>query len=114
MMHEDVEVTIPAYCGLSENELEQRKPRVIEMMKRAEGYEPVEGGYRFTFPGDRDTLALVTTFATNERVCCPMAQFRLSFSGSKEPIELTMQGPEGIQADIREGLQLERWFDEEA
>ncbi|PSG95976.1 hypothetical protein BRD56_12850 [Thermoplasmatales archaeon SW_10_69_26] len=109
-MTKDIDVAIPDYCGLSEEELEQRKPNVIAMMERLEAADPVEGGYRFTFPGDHETLAMVTSFIRNERRCCPMADYELALSGTGEPIEFTMQGPEGMQEDIREGLKLERFL----
>lgn len=111
---EDVEVEIPTYCGVTEEELEQRKPNVVAMMERLEDAERLEGGYRFTFPGDDETLARVTTFLRNERRCCPMADYELTCSGREEPIELTMQGPEGMADDIREGMQLERFLEASA
>lgn len=105
------DVEIPAYCGLTEDELEERKPRVEEMLGRVEAVEETERGYRFTFPGDGETLELVATFAANERVCCPMADFELAFSGAEEPLFFTMEAPEDMEADmksdIREGLRLD-------
>jgi hypothetical protein len=109
---EDVEVEIPTYCGADQQEVEERKPNVIAMMERVHSAEPLEGGYRFTFPGDDETLARLTTFLRNERRCCPMADYELSLSGSEEPITFTMQGPEGMREDIRDGLQLDRFLED--
>jgi hypothetical protein len=109
---EDVEVEIPTYCGADEDEVERRKPNVVAMMEALEDVEPLEDGYRFVFGGDDETLARVTTFLRNERRCCPMADFELTCSGKEEPITLTMRGPEGMQADIREGMQLDRFLEE--
>lgn len=110
---DDVEVEVPEYCGVTEETIEERKPNVVAMMERLEDALPVQGGYRFTFPGDDETLAMVTTFLENERRCCPIAEYELVCSGSTEPIQLTMQGPERMQDDIREGMQLERFLRED-
>lgn len=109
---EDGDVEIPSYCRISEDELEERKPNVIAMMEQLEAADPVEGGYRFTFPGDHETLARVTSFIRNERRCCPGADYEVTCSGTDEPIQLTMQGPAGMEEDLREGLQLERFLEE--
>lgn len=99
---------IPAYCGLTEDEIEDRQPRVEALLDRLEDVEELERGYRFTFPGQRETFDQVAAFAANERVCCPMLDFEIAFSGPEEPIELAMTAPEGMDADfkrdVREGL----------
>lgn len=112
-MSGDAGIEIPAYCGATQEEIDQRKPNVISMMNRLEAAEPVEDGYRFVFDGDDETLARVTSFLRNERRCCPGADDEPTCSGTGEPIELTMRGAEGMQVDIREGLQLERFLEEE-
>lgn len=108
-MNEDVD--IPDYCELTADELEERKPRVEAMLERLREVEELERGYRFTFPGDPETLELVTTFARNERACCPMADFELAFSGAEEPIVFSMQAPEDshpeMKQDIHEGLRID-------
>lgn len=110
-MSPDLDVDIPEYCGLTEGQLAERAPRVEAMLDRVEAVEETERGWRFTLPGDAETLDLVTTFAANERVCCPMARFELAFSGAEDPIVFTMEAPEGMdadmKADMREGLRLE-------
>lgn len=112
-MTHDIDVEIPAYCGLTEEEeVDERKPNVIAMMQRLEAAEPLEGGYRFVFDGGQETLAIVTEFVRNERRCCPIADYELSLSGTGEPIELAIRGPEGMQEDIRQGMQLDRFLDE--
>lgn len=110
-MTTEPDVEIPEYCGLTEDELAERRPRVEAMLDRVEAVEETERGWRFTFPGDAETLELVTTFAANERVCCPMADFELSFSGAGDPITFTMEAPDDMEADmkadIREGLRVD-------
>lgn len=110
-MSPDLDVEIPEYCGLTEERLEERQPRVEAMLERVEAVEETERGWRFTLPGDAETLDLVSTFAANERVCCPMATFELAFSGAEAPIVFTMEAPEDadadLKADMREGLRLE-------
>lgn len=108
---DDVDVETPAYCSLTDEEIAERESNVVALMERLEAAEPVENGYRFVFGGDDETLARVTTFLRNERRCCPTADYELACSGDGEPIELTMQGPEGMAEDIREGLQLERFLE---
>lgn len=103
---------IPAYCDLTPEKLEERKPPAIEMMQRALDIEDAGTGYTFVFPGDQRTLELVTSFAAEERKCCSMGTFTLEFGGEQDPIRFTFVGPEGIKEDMREGMQLERWFDE--
>lgn len=111
-MTTDADTEIPDYCDLTPEKLEEREPPAIQMMERATGIEDEEGGYTFVFPGDHETLQLVTYFAVEERRCCPMGTFTLEFQGEDDPIRLTFVGPDGMKADIREGMQLERWFDE--
>lgn len=109
---EDLDVEIPDYCGVTEDEIEERKPRVVEMLDRAHAVRAVDGGYRFTLPGDQETLNLVATFVANERACCPIADFEIACSGTEDPIELQMVGPGELKQDLREGLELERFFDD--
>lgn len=103
---------IPDYCDLTPERLADRKPPAIEMMERATGIEDEDGGYTFVFPGDQETLRLVLGFAAEERRCCPMGTYRIEFQGAQDPVRLTFVGPEGMKEDIRDGMELERWFDE--
>lgn len=111
-MVEQAHDEIPDYCELTPEKLAERKPAAIQMMERATGIEDEDGGYTFLFPGDQETLELVLYFAREERRCCPMGTYTIRFGGEDEPIELTFIGPDGMKEDIREGMQLERWFDE--
>lgn len=111
-MAPDSDDAIPDYCDLTVEELAERRPPAVEMMRRATGIEDVEGGYTFVFPGDPETLRLVLRFAAEERRCCPMGTYTIAFGGEHEPVRLTFVGPEGMKEDIRQGMQLDRWFDE--
>ncbi len=102
---------IPEYCGLDEEDLEQRVEGAIEMMQRVTRIEETEDGYCFTFPGDQETLELVTAFGLEERRCCPMGTFEIRFGGDEDPVQLIFQGPEGMKEDIRGGMRLEEWVD---
>jgi hypothetical protein len=103
---------IPAYCGLDEADLERRREQGRDMMRRAEDVEALEDGYRFTFPGDLETLEQVLAFTKEERQCCPMATFTVRFGGADDPVTLAFRGPDGLKDDMRRGMELERWFDE--
>jgi hypothetical protein len=105
---------LPAYCGLDEETLQARKPRIEELMSRGQRARPTDGGWRLSFPGDRDTLGLVFAFVQAERECCPMGTFTVEATGPEEPVHLTFTGPGPMQEDIREGLELDRWFDDVA
>lgn len=111
-MTQATDTDIPDYCDLTPKRLEERKPPAIEMMQRARAIEDEGNGYTFVFPGDHETLQLVASFALAEHRCCPMGTYRIEFQGEDDPIRFTFVGPEGIKEDMREGLQLERWFDE--
>lgn len=103
---------IPDYCDLTVEDLAERRPPAVEMMRRATGIEDAEGGYTFVFPGDHETLHLVLRFAAEERRCCPMGTYLVEFGGVDEPIRFTFVGPAGMKEDIRSGMELDRWFDE--
>lgn len=103
---------IPDYCDLTPERLAEREPPAVEMMERATGIEDETGGYTFVLPGDQETLQLVLGFAAEERRCCRMGTYRIEFRGEQDPIRLTFVGPDGMKEDIREGMQLERWFDQ--
>lgn len=103
---------IPAYCGVTEDEVEDRREQVRAMMAQAEDVEALEDGYRFTFLGDQDVLEQVVGFTLDERRCCPMGRFEVTFQGPGEPVTLTFRGPAPMKQDMREGLELDRWFDE--
>lgn len=103
---------IPDYCDLEDQDVDRRREQVEEMLSRAEGIEALDDGYRLSFPGDQQTLALVMEFTLDERRCCPMGDFTLSFQGPGEPATLAFRGPDPMKEDMREGMQLERWFDE--
>lgn len=103
---------IPAYCGVTEDEIEGRRAQAEEMMARARGVEALEDGYRFTFPGDRETLEVVMSFTLEERRCCPMGGFTVRFGGADDPVHLDFRGPDPLKEDMRAGLELDRWFDE--
>lgn len=103
---------IPAYCGVTEDEIEERRAQAEDMMAGARGVEALEDGYRLTFPGDRETLEAVLAFTLEERRCCPAGEFTVRFGGSDDPVHLDFRGPEPMKEDMRAGLELERWFDE--
>lgn len=106
------DVEIPAYCNLSEDEVEARKPQAVRMLEAARRVEAVGDGYRFVFPGDQPVLEEVMRFALAERRCCPMGSFTIEFSGREEEVLFTFEGIDGLKEDLREGLELERFFDE--
>lgn len=103
---------IPDYCDLTPEMLAERRPPAIEMMRRARSIEDEDGGYTFVFPGDSETLQLVLGFAAAERRCCPMGTYRIEFGGEADPIRFSFVGPGEMKKDIREGMELDRWFDE--
>lgn len=103
---------IPEYCDLAPEDLAERTPPTVEMMERATGIEDEDGGYTFVYPGDQETLQLVLSFVAEERRCCPMGTYTIELQGEQDPIRLTFVGPEGMKEDIREGMELERFFDQ--
>lgn len=108
----DDEFTTPAYCSLSPEDAEDRKPQIVGMLERALRVEEVEGGYRFVFPGDHEALESVVRFALAERRCCPTGSYTIEFGGVEEEVLFTFEGIEGLKDDLREGLDLERFFDD--
>jgi hypothetical protein len=110
-MTPEPELDIPDYCGETPEAAMERKPNIVEMLDRAHGVEQTDSGHRFRFPGEDETLELVTHFALNERVCCPMAEFTLAFSGDEHPVELTVEGPDAMVGDMRETFEMSDRFD---
>lgn len=99
---------IPDYCQLTEDERDVREPNVREMVSRIESVDALEDGYRMRFPGDQETLEIVTQFAVNERRCCSMATYQLTFEGEEAPVEFTVRGPAEMIDDMGTVLGLDQ------
>ena len=59
-------------------------------------------GFALRIDGKRIGLAEIGEWISMERLCCPFLNFHLSVAGTDGPWMLTLTGPAGAQAVIRE------------
>ncbi len=58
-------------------------------------------GYEFTFPGDPKTVAMLTEWAVQERLCCPFFDIALRFDDEGGAAHLRLTGRKGTKDFIR-------------
>lgn len=76
-------------------ELETRRFAIVEL----------ENGYQYQFPGDAETLRLISEWVSMERKCCPFLTFSVIASHVDEPILLQLTGNEEAKAFLRSDIQ---------
>jgi len=72
------------------------------------GVRELSNGYEFQFPGDPKTVALLTEWAVQERLCCPFFDIDLRFEKEGGAAVMRLTGREGtkqfIEADGAEWI----------
>jgi hypothetical protein len=61
-------------------------------------------GYAFQFPSDPKTVATVSEWIGNERLCCPFFEFDIRVGDNSTPMVLRITGPEGVKQFIKAEL----------
>jgi hypothetical protein len=61
---------------------------------------PLPDGYEFQFPGNGETLSLVSEWLVTERLCCPFFDFELKLTREGGPLALRLTGRAGTKAFI--------------
>ena len=61
----------------------------------------VSDGYTYALDTKKVALPEVAQWITMERLCCPFLAFQLEVT-SKGDLRLTLRGPEGVKAILRE------------
>jgi hypothetical protein len=81
-----------------------QRPRYNELVSRLSAAIRDRGelpdGYTYTLDSSKITSPEVAEWIAMERLCCPFLIFRLE--GAEEASRLTMRGPEGVKALIRD------------
>lgn len=100
-----VEPGLLVACSLSEQELAERSREVgRDLFAFAEHVAELPDGYAWRFPGDSAWHAKLLAFVATERRCCGFFRIELVFAPGLGPVELTLRGPEGTKAFIREAF----------
>ena len=95
---------MPLACNLKAISAAER-PRYNDLIKRLRiaVQDPTElpDGYTYKLDTKKITPPEVAEWIAMERLCCPFLTFQLDVKGNGDS-ELTMRGPEGAKAILRE------------
>lgn len=93
----------PIACSLEEEALALRSQEVGRgLFAFAEQVEELSDGYAWRFSGDGGWHVKLLEFVAAERRCCSFFRIELVFEPDLGPVWLTLRGPEGTNAFIRE------------
>jgi hypothetical protein len=103
----------PLACDLSALTPAERKRLgelgpILRQLKT--GVRELKGGYEFMFPSDTKTLALVTEWAGQERLCCPFFEIGIRLGRDGGPLAVQLTGRDGTKEFIRDDFAA--WFKE--
>ena len=90
----DLDVFTPA-------ERESHIQTTLQLYQTVQAIREAEYGYEFIFPHTTE-LTKLAEFIAKEKMCCPFLDFALRIAPDKEPISLTLTGPEGTREFLRE------------
>jgi len=97
--------TGPLVCDMNvftpaEREMHVQSTR--DLLAAVQGIHEMETGFEFEFPNGTETITKLADFISKERLCCPFLEFKLRIGPNEQPIFLTLTGPEGTKAFLRE------------
>lgn len=93
----------PVSCWLDAAELAARSAILREeLFRHALEREELPDGVRFRFPGAAEFQDKLLAFVAAERTCCAFFRIELAFEASLGPIWLTLTGPAGVKAFVRQ------------
>jgi hypothetical protein len=94
----------PLVCNIKAISATER-PRYNDLVKRLRlavtNRSELSDGYAYKLDAKKITLLEVAEWITMERLCCPFLEFQLDVK-SRGDSQLTMRGPEGAKAILRE------------
>ena len=89
-------------------EREKHEQNTAGLYRSVQDIRETENGFEFVFPNESTVITGVAEFISNERLCCPFLEFRLTVAPNNEPISLLLSGPEGtkdfLQAELHEAF----------
>lgn len=101
MSESDSSMSLPVACTLTAAELAARRNRLLPaLLTRADGQEPVPGGFRWRFCPASDLLKQAVAVIDAERRCCRFFRFLLIVEPGEGPVWLEVTGPEGTQESL--------------
>ena len=91
---------IPLVCNMDVFTPSQREAHIqttTELIQAVQSVQEVGNGYEFRFPNETDFISKIAEFVSNERLCCPFLKFTLNVFSNREPVSLSLTGPNGTQ-----------------
>lgn len=89
-------------CQLIDSELTERRNTLVESARQyVIGWNELDNGFAFRFPGGDDVLDNLIDFVKAERKCCPFFTFNLTVSNAEHEIRLDLTGANGVKEFIR-------------
>lgn len=102
-------------CSLAEVELAGRSQELARgLFAFAERVEERETGYAWRFPGEGEWHAALLDFVAVERRCCSFFRMELLFEPGLGPVWLTLLGPDGTKALIRQAFGIRQAIGDDA
>lgn len=96
--------TPPLVCRPSALTEEARRRRFEELgpalLARKTGVRELPDGYELTFPGDPETVRLLSEWTVGERACCPFLDIGLDLARDSGPLRLRLAGGNGVKQFI--------------
>lgn len=71
------------------------------LIARKTAVREVPNGYELQFPSDSKTLAMLTEWIEQERLCCPFFEIDLRFTPDRGPVWMRLTGGPGTKDFIR-------------
>lgn len=94
-------------CALTVPDFRKRRDVVLQtFFNHRDGTEELDDGFAFRFDDARKWALPALEFIEIEQTCCPFFRFELEFAPNAGPLRLTLRGPDGVKAFIREELGL--------
>lgn len=94
---------LPVACDLEAGELAARGAALREeLFRHVRERQELPDGVRFRFPGSDAFRDQLLAFVVAERTCCAFFRIDLAFEPGLGPIWLTLTGPAGVTAFVRQ------------
>ncbi len=93
----------PVACGLEADALAARSAALRDkLFRHVLERQELTDGVRFRFPGSDEFRDKLLAFVVAERTCCAFFRIELAFEPGLGPIWLTLTGPAGVKAFVRQ------------
>ena len=88
----------PIVCTLLPSDLNARAMQLLPgLAAAATNRLAIEGGWRFDFPANTETLNAIVAMVDAERRCCRFLRFQLTVEPDEGLVRLDVTGPAGTQ-----------------